>query len=67
MVLVVKNPPANAGDISDPGFSPWVGEDPLEESVATHSSILAQRIPRTEEALWGCRVQKDLSDFVRAH
>ena len=24
-------------------------EDPLEESMATHSSILAQRIPETEE------------------
>ena len=31
----------------------WVpslgGEDPLEEGMATHSSILAWRIPRTEE------------------
>ena len=31
----------------------WVGslgwEDPLEESMATHSSILAWRIPLTEE------------------
>ena len=26
------------------------GEDPLEEGMATHSSILAWRIPRTEEA-----------------
>ena len=25
------------------------GEDPLEEGLATHSSILACRIPRTEE------------------
>ena len=25
------------------------GEDPLEEGVETHSSILAWRIPRTEE------------------
>ena len=24
-------------------------EDPLEEDIATHSSILAWRIPRTEE------------------
>ena len=24
-------------------------EDPLEESMATHSSVLAGRIPRTEE------------------
>ena len=31
----------------------WVqslgGEDPLEEEMATHSSILIWRIPRTEE------------------
>ena len=31
----------------------WVqslgGEDPLEEGMATHSSILARRIPWTEE------------------
>ena len=25
------------------------GEDPLEKDVATHSSVLAWRIPRTEE------------------
>jgi len=25
------------------------GEDPLEESMATHSSILGWKIPRTEE------------------
>ena len=42
---MVKNPPANAGDAgSVPGQ-----EDPLEEKMATHSSILAWRIPRTEE------------------
>ena len=43
---MVKNPPANAGDVSS---NPWVGEDPLEEEMATHPSILAWRIPRTEE------------------
>ena len=36
VVLVVKNPSANARDIRDEGW-----EDPLEESTATHSSILA--------------------------
>ena len=30
-------------------LSPWVGEDPLEEGMAAHSSILAGRIPWTEE------------------
>ena len=27
----------------------WVWEDPLEEEMATHSSILACRVPWTEE------------------
>jgi len=27
-------------------------EDPLEEGMATHSSILAWRIPHTEEPGW---------------
>ena len=27
-------------------------EDPLEQRLATHSSILAWRIPRTEEPGW---------------
>ena len=44
MELVVKNLPANAGDAGDPDW-----EDPLEEGMATHSSILALRIPWTEE------------------
>ena len=35
---VVKNPPASAGQ-----------EDPLEEGMAAHSSVLAWRIPWTEE------------------
>ena len=39
-----KEPAANAGDIRDAGLIPgW--EDPLEEEMATHSRILAWRIP----------------------
>ena len=41
---MVKNLTANAGYIRDMGW-----EDPLEEGMATHSSILAWRIPWTEE------------------
>ena len=45
---MVKNLPANVGDIRDTVRS--LGrEDPLEEGMATHSSILAWRIPWTEE------------------
>ena len=41
---MVKNPPANAGDTGDVG--PILGqEDPLEEEMVTHSSILAWKIP----------------------
>ena len=49
---MLKNLPANAGDcrrhketrVQSPGW-----EDPLEEEEATHSSLLAWRIPWTEE------------------
>ena len=40
-----KESACNAGDLgSIPGW-----EDPLEKGMATHSSILAWRIPQTEE------------------
>ena len=45
---MVKNPPAHAGDTRDAARS--LGrEGPLEKAVATHSNILAWRIPWTEE------------------
>ena len=46
---MVKNPPANAGDIRDDSSSLKGWENPLEETMATHSSIFAWRIPWTEE------------------
>ena len=46
---VVKNAPASTRDRRC-GLDPWVGKiDPLEEEMATHSSILSWRIPWTEE------------------
>ena len=45
MALVVKNLPANAGDEG----SVLGQEDPLEVEIATHSSILAEKILWTEE------------------
>ena len=45
---VVRNSPANAGDARDLGWIPGL-EDPLEKEMATHSSILAWKIPWTEE------------------
>ena len=44
----VKNPPAT--------WETWIqslgGEDPLEEGMATHSSILAWRVPMDRGAWW---------------
>ena len=42
---MVKNLPAR----QETGVRSLSGEDPLEKEMATHSSILAWRIPRTEE------------------
>ena len=45
---MVKNPPASAGEVETCVQFPGQ-EDPLEEEIATHSRILAWRIPWTEE------------------
>ena len=44
VALVIKNPPATAGDTRDQVLS-LGGEDPLRKGMATHPSILAWRIP----------------------
>ena len=49
VALVVKNASANEGDKIDLGSIPGSGRSPLEEGMATHSSILAWRILGTEE------------------
>ena len=43
-----KEPSCNAGDVRDSGSIP-AQEGRLEEGMATHSSVLAWRIPRTEK------------------
>ena len=45
MAQIVKNPPA----MQETQVQPLGQEDPLEEGMATHSSILAWEIPWTEE------------------
>ena len=62
---VVKNPPSSAGD-------PWMGKESLEEGVATLSSVLAWRIPGTEEpgglqSRGSQRVGHDWSNLVHTH
>ena len=45
---MVKNPPANVGDTGDTGSIPELGRFP-GGGHGNHSSVLAWRIPRTEE------------------
>ena len=47
--MVKKNLPVNAGDTGNEDLITLGQEDPLEKGMATHSSILASRIPWTEE------------------
>ena len=47
MALAIKKLPANEGDIREVQFLGQ--EDSLEGEMVTHSSILAWRIPWTEE------------------
>ena len=70
-MLVVKNPPANAGDLRDKVWSlGW--EDSLEEGMAIHSSILVWRILWTEEpgvlhSMGLQSVRHSLSDLAHTH
>ena len=43
---MVKNPPANGGDVKDAGLIPGSGRSP---GGGHGNGILARRIPRTEE------------------
>ena len=69
---VVKNPLANAVRHKRLGFNTWIGKIPLEEGTAIHSSILAWRIPWTEEpdVLWSMgsqRVGHNCGDLACTH
>ena len=60
---VVKNPPA----MQETWVQSLVLEDPLEKGMATHSSILAWRIPWTEkpdglQSMWSQKSRIQLSD-----
>ena len=56
MAQMVKNSPA----MQETWVPSLSGEDPLEEGMATHSSVLAWRLPWTEEpgGLWARELQK---------
>ena len=55
IVQLVKNPPA----IWATSVQPLGQEDPLEKGMATHSSILAGRIPWTIQSMGSLRVGHD--------
>ena len=50
----MKNVPA----IKETQVQSLGGEDPLQEGMATHSSILACRIPWTERGAWQATVHR---------
>jgi len=49
MALVVKNLPASVGDLRYLGLIPGLGRSP-GEGIATHYSVLAWRIPCSEDS-----------------
>ena len=51
MAQMVKNPPA----VQETQVQSLGQEDPLEEEMATHTSILAWRVPWTGYRPWGRR------------
>ena len=64
----IKNPPA----VQETQVRSLSWEDPLKESMATHSSILAWKIPQTEEPgglqfIGSQSVRHDWSDWARMH
>ena len=68
---MVKNQPANTGNIRHVGSIPGLGRS-LEEGVAIHSSILAWGIPWTEEpgglqSIASQRVRHKRSDLAYKH
>ena len=52
MALVVKNPPASAGEVKRQLVRSLDLEDPLEKDMTIHSSVLAWRIPMDRRAWW---------------
>ena len=46
---MVENSPTNAGDVPEVWLQFLGYGDPLEKEMATYSSILARKIPWTEE------------------
>jgi len=70
--LVLKNLSGKAGRHKEMSVQSLGQEYPLEEGLTTHTSILAWRIPWTEElgglqSLESRRLRHDSSDLTRMH
>ena len=70
MAQQVKNPPAMQ-ETQEMWVQSQIREDPLEKEMATHSSMLAWRIPRTEEpgrlcSPWGPK-ESDTTEWLSTH
>ena len=68
MMLVVKNLPTNAGNIRDMG-SIFESGTSLEKEMATHSSILAWKIPQRSLAgysPWGSK-ESGMTELTHTH
>ena len=61
---MAKNLPVNAEDVRDTGSIPGLGRS-LEEGMATHSSILAWRIPCMDRGAWWATVHTVVQSQAR--
>ena len=59
-----KEPTCQAGDVRDTGAQSLGQEDPLEEGMATQSSILAWRIPWTEKPTVYGVAESDMTEHL---
>ena len=53
MALLVKNPPANAGDTRDTGFDPWAGKIPWRRAWQ-RTPVFLPRKSHGQRSLAGC-------------
>ena len=63
---MIKNPPAKEQEMQETLLPSLSWEDPLEEEMATHSSILPWKIPWTEKLgglQWGCK-ESDMTEHA---
>ena len=63
VALVVKNLPANAGDVSGIDLILGLGRS-LKDGMATHSSILPWEIPWTEEPGKLQSIELDMTEAI---